>query len=154
MKPNTKYTWAKLADDLGFSRRSITSWRKLPGCPESPDLRAWRRFIAERGLGLPGSRVSGERETLLRGKLERETRLLDLKIAKEEGTYVLRSDVNEMLLHMGTSLRALLYQRLGRELGARGEGKSAAELNALGQAIGDELCNILRTNHENWLIEK
>lgn len=150
-KPGTQ---AFLARNIGVSVTSLSAWAKLPGAPATWDPQAWKEFMAASNLGLKGNKVRGERETWLNKKLERETRLLDLKIAKEEGNYIERTAANEFMLHVATMQKTVLYQRLGRELGARGEGKSAAELNALGQAIADEICTIMVNGLEQFNANK
>jgi hypothetical protein len=47
-------------------------------------------------------------------------------------------------------VKTIAYQRLGRELGARGEGKSAAELNVLGKNIAGELVDIMENGVRSW----
>lgn len=148
-------TRAQLANRLGVSTNSITTWKKLPGAPSGWEFEEWKAFMEANGLGIRGAKkIGGERENLLTRKLERETKLLDLRIAKEEGNYIERTAANEFMLHVATMQKTVLYQRLGRELGARGEGKSAAELNALGQAIADEICTIMVNGLEQFNADK
>lgn len=83
-------------------------------------------------------------------KLEVETRILLLKEAKENRTVATVSDIEKLLLHLSTMVKTIAYQRLGRELGARGEGKSAAELNVLGKTIAGELVDIMENGVRSW----
>lgn len=87
-------------------------------------------------------------------KLKKETRLLDLKIAREEGEMIGVGEVGDLLLHLSSFIKTVLYQRLGKEFGAKGAGRGAAELNAMGNDIADEICNTLRETIEKWEDEK
>lgn len=149
-EPTEKDTWAKLCSRLQVSRQAIYNWRKLPGAPASPDYQPWKDFIDENQLGIAGNRVGSSREELLQEKLRSEIRLNELKIQKEEGKTVLVSEVDERDLQLATLQKSYLYAVLGRELGARGAGKSAEELCVLGQNIADQICDVFTRGIEKW----
>ena len=94
--------------------------------------------------------MSADKEELTKEKLRSEIRLNELKIQKEEGRTVLVTDVEERDLHLATLQKTVLYQKLGRELGARCAGRSAEELCVLGERIADEICGIFNEGVEKW----
>lgn len=143
-------TQKELASRLRTSVQSLASWGKLPGAPTDLNLQAWKEFVEANQLGLGGNRVGGGREELLQEKLRGEIRLNQLKIEREEGKTILVDEVDERDLHLATLQKAYLYAVLGRELGARGAGKSAEELCVLGQQIADQICEIFNQGIEQW----
>lgn len=147
----TAETWSRLAEILQFTVQAISRWRRLPGAPEGPqNVAAWREFIAANDLGIVGNRSSKDREALLIEKLTKENKLLDLKIAKEERTSVARSEVDELLLHVATLQKAVLFPALENELPPRAEGRSAAEISVMGRELGDRICGIFAQAMETW----
>jgi len=128
----------------------MRDWRKLPGAPQNPDIEAWSTYVSDNDLGVVGNRVSQDREELLREKLTKENRLLDLKIAREEKTSVDRAEVDALLLHIATMQKTVLYPALERELPAKAEGHTAAEISLIGREIGDRLCAIFTSQIESW----
>ena len=128
----------------------MRDWRKLPGAPQTASIEAWQAFIADNELGTVGNRVSGDREELLKDKLTKEIRLLALKIAREEKTSVDRAEVDALLLHIATMQKTVLYPALERELPAKAEGRTAAEVSLIGREIGDRLCAIFASQIESW----
>ncbi len=149
----TAETWPRLAEILGFSRRTITEWRKLPGAPTGPqDIKAWRDFIEVNDLGIVGNRASKSREQLLVEKLTKENRLLELKIAKEERTVVERAAVDQMLLRLGSLQKTLLYQKLEREMPVKAAagGADVEQMRKLGMETADSICELFRQGMTAW----
>ena len=93
--------------------------------------------------------MTGERDELLRQRVEREVKLLDLKIAKEEGKAMPIQEVGDLLRYLNGYAKTVFHP-LGAELGARCAGKSAEELNALGPAIADEFLGRLAEAITAW----
>ena len=89
-------------------------------------------------------------DTLRAGKLERETRKLDLEIAEREATSMDVAEVGDLLHHLASFSKTILYQRLGREFGARCAGKSPEELTGFGNGIADEICGQLAEAVTKW----
>lgn len=143
-------TQKELAARLRCSVQSLASWGKLPGAPTDYSLEAWKSFVEANQLGVGGNKVGGGREELLQEKLRGEIRLNQLKIEREEGKTILVDEVDERDLHLASMQKAYLYAVLGRELGARGAGKSAEELCVLGQQIADQVCAIFNQGVEQW----
>ena len=150
MEEQDKSDWGTLAKRLHYSRTAIFNWRKIDGAPQEPDYDAWKLFIQNADVGVAGNRKSKDREALLKEKLETEIQLNKLKIGKEEGRMVEVAEVETRDMHLGTLMKVMLYQRLGRELGPRGVGKDASQLNLLGEQVADEICEIFQRGVENW----
>ena len=93
-------------------------------------------------------------DTLRAGKLERETRKLDLEIAEREATSMDVNEVGDLLHHLASFSKTILYQRLGREFGARCSGKSPEELTGFGNDIADEICAQLSEAVTKWSEER
>lgn len=143
-------TQRELASRLQVSVTAVSGWGKLPGAPTDYDVEKWKAFMEANQLGISGNRIGKGREELLQEKLKGEIRLNELKIQKEEGRTVLVSDVEERDLHLATLQKTVLYQKLGRELGARCAGRSAEELCVLGEQVADEVCSIFSEGVEKW----
>ena len=146
--------WSELARQLKVSRQALLAWRRLVGAPEVAELGAWQKFVAEKSLGVAPNRVTRGRDELLRAKTEREIKLLDLKIAKEEATSMDVDEVADLLLHLSSFAKTILYQRLSRELGARCAGKTPEELTHFGNDIADEICAQLSDAITKWSDER
>ncbi len=151
IKRPARTTWTALAVALGFSREAFYRWRTLPGAPRTPDVAPWQTYIAANNLGAGvGNRVSDRREELLVAIAQENLAALKRKRAREEGQTVPLHEIDALHLHLSTLLKTTLYQRLSRELGPRCEGKSAVEINVVGRAIADELCETFRNGVESW----
>lgn len=142
--------WGTLAKQLRVSRTAIFNWKKLPGAPEEANFEAWRDFVAAEGLGISGNRVGKKRETLLEGRAEKQNRLLDLQIAKEERKYVERAEVNKLLLAVSSRQKAQLYAALEREYPGKVVGRTVSEISVLGRELADRLCEIFQQPVEQW----
>lgn len=142
--------WSKLAIKLGISRVSLSEWRRLPEAPKLPDFGRWTAFIELMGLGTAGNRVSESREELLKANLVKKNRLLDIQIAKEEKSVVDRAEVDQLLMHVSTLAKAVLYPALERELPPKAQGRNAAEISLVGREIADRICEQMRRDMEVW----
>jgi hypothetical protein len=83
-------------------------------------------------------------------KTQKEVRLLDLKIAREERKVVDRAEVGALHMRIGTLMRGRLYAALEREYPGRVVGRTAAEISAIGRALADELMDIFSQEEEQW----
>ena len=143
-------TWTKLSIRLGVSIPTLANWRRLPESPKTPALKAWQDFVAQKELGLIGNFVGKGREELLKENLTKKNRLLDLEIANKERRSVDRAEVDSLLLHVGSLAKATLYPALERELPAKAEGRTAAEIALVGREIADRICEVFAANIEQW----
>jgi hypothetical protein len=156
-QPKRTRVW--LAKQLGFTPTSVAKWEvkyssEVPrnefGMIDYGNVEAWKGLIDRHELGTAPNRMSEDKEELTKEKLRSEIRLNELKIQKEEGRTVLVSEVDERDLQLATLQKSYLYSVLGRELGARGAGKSAEELCVLGQNIADQICDVFTRGVEKW----
>ena len=83
-------------------------------------------------------------------KAQKEIRLLDMKIAREERRTVERAEVNTLLLHVASQQKAVLFAALEREFPGKGVGRTASEISAQGRALADRLCEIFQREVEQW----
>ena len=85
-------TKVELADLLGVTRRTLTSWQKLKGAPVALSnglwsVAEWREFVRLRGL--KGANKAGVNEDALKArKLLAEVEERELRIAIKKGDYV------------------------------------------------------------------
>lgn len=140
-------TQAELAQRIKFSAGAISGWKNLPGAPAELHVGQWLEFIKANDLG---KKPAKGKEALQKEKLETEIKINGLKIRREEGRTVEIAEVEERDLHLSTLMKTMLYQRLGRELGPRGVGKDASQLNLLGEQVADEICEIFQRGIETW----
>ena len=87
-------------------------------------------------------------------KIRKETQLLDLKISREHGEMMPVDDVESLVRYLSMTTKTLLYQRLGQELGPRAIGQTPAEINAVGNGVAAEICNIFKDTIKKWIREK
>lgn len=93
------------------------------------------------------------KEKLTNGKEEKtqkEVRLLELKIAKEERRTIERAEVNKLLLHVASQQRAVLFAALEREYPGKVVGRTASEISAHGRALADRLCDVFTREVDTW----
>ena len=83
-------------------------------------------------------------------KTQKEIRLLDMKIAREERRTVERAEVNTLLLHVASQQKAVLFAALEREFPGKVVGRTASEISAQGRALADRLCEIFQREVEQW----
>lgn len=148
--------WVKdlsaLARELGFTRKVIYDAReRFPN--EAParhpdgkreNLEAWRKFCAEK---LIGKDVATKNLADLKAELMREQiELARMKNRRESGDVVNREVVEELLALLAQKLDLLLRLKLEVELGPRVAGKTAADANAEGREMLDEIREVINGN--------
>jgi len=117
-------TYAKnlthLAEVLGVTRRTLSTWRKLEGAPQPlpnghHEVGSWREFI--RVNGLKGAKDSGHNtEALKARKLLAEIEERELRLAVRQGTVVAIESVREQWVTKVARARSLLESRFLNEL--------------------------------------
>jgi hypothetical protein len=147
--------WVKdlsaLAKELGMSRQGIYDVRnRFPDAPaknedgKRENLTAWQAFCAEH---LIGKDTATKNLADLKAELMREQiRLARSKNEREAGDVIDRQVVEAMLVTLGQKLDLLLRLKLTIELGPRGVGMNAAELNVEGAAILSEIREVVNAN--------
>jgi hypothetical protein len=147
--------WVKdlsaLAKELGMSRQGIYDVRnRFPDAPKKHEdgkrenLTSWQAFCAEH---LIGRDTATKNLADLKAELMREQiRLARSKNEREAGDVIDREVVEAMLVTLGQKLDLLLRLKLTIELGPRGVGMNAAELNVEGAAILSEIREVVNAN--------
>ena len=147
--------WVKdtttLAKELGLSRQTIYDARaRFPDAPKKHEdgkrenLAAWQEFV---GAKLIGKDVGTKNLADLKAELMREQiRLARSKNERESGDVIDREVVETMLVTLGQKLNLLLRLKLEVELGPRGVGMNAAELNVEGGVILQEIREVINAN--------
>ena len=151
--------WVKdlsaLAKELGMSRQGVYDVRnRFPDAPKKHEdgkrenLTAWQQFCAE---NLIGKDTATKNLADLKAELMREQiRLARSKNEREAGDVIDREVVEAMLVTLGQKLDLLLRLKLTIELGPRGVGMNAAELNVEGGAILAEIREVVNSNIANF----
>ncbi|QYY34596.1 hypothetical protein [Ruficoccus sp. ZRK36] len=126
-------TYAKnlvqLAEILGVTRRTLSSWRKMEGAPAplpngEHEVARWREFIRIRGL--KGSNDVGHpTEALKARRLLVDIEERELRLSIKRGDYLHREDVRRAVLEGLARLFAILHKRLEDELPPLSCGKDA-----------------------------
>ena len=147
--------WVKdtsaLARELGLSRQAIYDARnRFPDAPKKHEdgkrenLAAWQEFV---GAKLIGKDHATKNLSELKAELMREQiRLARSKNERESGDVIDREVVETMLVTLGQKLAMLLRLKLEVELGPRGVGMNAAELNVEGGVILQEIREVINAN--------
>jgi len=147
--------WVKdtsaLAKELGLSRQTLYDVRsKFPDAPakhedgKRENLTAWQAFVGEH---LIGKDHATRNLADLKAELMREQiRLARSKNEREAGDVIDREVVEAMLVTLGQKLDLLLRLKLTIELGPRGVGMNAAELNVEGGVILSEIREVVNAN--------
>ena len=147
--------WVKdtttLAKELGLSRQAIYDARnRFPDAPKKHEdgrrenLAAWQQFCADNVIGRD---TATKNLADLKAELMREQiRLARSKNEREAGDVIDREVVEAMLVTLGQKLDLLLRLKLTIELGPRGVGMNAAELNVEGAAILSEIREVVNAN--------
>jgi hypothetical protein len=147
--------WVKdtttLAKELGLSRQAIYDARnRFPNAPKKHEdgrrenLTAWQQFCAENVIGKD---TATKNLADLKAELMREQiRLARSKNEREAGDVIDREVVEAMLVTLGQKLNLLLRLKLEVELGPRGVGMNAAELNVEGGVILQEIREVINAN--------
>jgi hypothetical protein len=134
-----------------MSRQGIYDVRnRFPDAPKKHEdgkrenLTAWQAFCAEH---LIGRDTATKNLADLKAELMREQiRLARSKNEREAGDVIDREVVEAMLVTLGQKLDLLLRLKLTIELGPRGVGMNAAELNVEGAAILSEIREVVNAN--------
>lgn len=148
-------TTADLARELGFSATAFSKWRKsFPDAPAGIDVTEWRAFIAKHGLGTRGNHQGATKTELAERKLRAESRLLEIKIAKEERRLIDAKDVDSFLLFLSSRLKSVLYQTFQTELPPKLAGLDVAEVRRMSREGADLVLLSMQTLQDEWAAEQ
>jgi hypothetical protein len=141
-------TWVQLAEQIGFSTKTLRDWRRMDNAPTDTDVAKWLEFIKANGLGTAGNRVDASREELLKEKLRKEIERFDLQNDKLKRKVIDRDEVNTLLHHIATTARTELYQFLETEAPPKLDGLPAAAqrpiLREMADVIADRMQDMVR----------
>lgn len=145
--PAQARNFVELADILGVTRQSITTWRKRKDAPTPAanglhDVAAWREFMKRHEL--KGSAPVADEETALRArKLLAEVEERELKVAIKKGLYVSLEQVRqEWTMRIGRA-KALLRNKFENELPPILSGLDATGIQEESRKAIDEVLAIL-----------
>lgn len=86
-----------------------------------------------------GQRRSGTQAELKEEKLRWETELLQTKVAREKRKAVDKAEVDRLLLHLGTRIKTILYERLETEAPPKLDGLPASAQRPILRSMADEV---------------
>lgn len=138
-------TTEELAKALEVTRRTITEYLKLPGCPGKEksgyDLGKWIAWA--KSVDMNRGKLDTERQGAKTQKEQAQAAYWEFRVARERGDYVLRSEMEEQwATRIGKAIN-LLRAKFENELPPLLEGLSPVEIQAANQQALDEVIEAL-----------
>lgn len=148
-------TWGSLASELGVTPKSVERWRqKYADAPAAPDVDAWRAYVRRKGLGNSNNRVRPDRDDLMAAKTAADTKLVLIKIAKEERKLVPADQVENFHLFAASRLKSALYQVFATELPPKTANSDTSEVRKANRDACDAICLSMQSTFDEWAKEQ
>lgn len=143
-------TKVELADLLGVTRRTLTTWQKMDGAPKPLSngmwsVAEWREFVRLRGLK-GSSKPSVNEDALKARKLLAEVEERELRIAIKKGEFVPLDKVREEWIGLVAQATSVLRAKFENELPPVLSGLDATGIQRECRKAIDE---VLRCLHES-----
>jgi transcriptional regulator with XRE-family HTH domain len=143
-------TKVELADLLGVTRRTLSTWQRRKGAPKPLangmwSVAAWREFVRENGLK-GSTKPSTNEEALKARKLLAEVEERELRIAVKKGEYVPLDKVREEWIGLVAQATSVLRAKFESELPPVLSGLDATGIQRECRKAIDE---VLRCLHES-----
>lgn len=151
-------TIVELAEILGVTRRTLSSWRKLEGAPKplpngDHDVSVWREFVRLRGLKGGREPAGANTEGLKARRLLVDIEERELRLAIKRGDYIHRETIRKAVLEGLARLFAILHKRLEDELPPLSCGKDAVGIREDNAKALDEARTEAFEFFQNWTEE-
>lgn len=151
-------TIVELAEILGVTRRTLSSWRKMGGAPKplpngDHDVSAWREFVRLRGLKGGREPAGANTEGLKARRLLVDIEERELRLAIKRGDYIHRETIRKAVLEGLARLFAILHKRLEDELPPLSCGKDAVGIREDNAKALDEARTEAFEFFQNWTEE-
>jgi phage terminase Nu1 subunit (DNA packaging protein) len=143
--------YVDLAEVLGVTRQSLTTWRKRKDAPTPAanglhDVAAWRDFMQRHDL--KGAAPAADEETALRArKLLAEVEDRELKVAVKKALYVSIEEVSLEWARVAGRVTSLLRNKFENELPPILSGLDATGIQEENRRAIDEVLTLLNQGH-------
>jgi hypothetical protein len=150
-RPDHATSLDELSAILGTTERQWRTYAKRPGFPpkiagkgyEVAACEAWKAEHIK-------PQASGELAAEKIKKIQLESELLELKVAREKRLSVPRAEIDELHGRMAMQLKAYLYAKLENEMPPKFAGCDALTLRKYGRVMADEIVTRLQMDVDKW----
>lgn len=133
-------TWVLLAAKFGVSVNTVhTVWRKREDAPKECNYEVWAEYVKKHNLASQIRRLGGSE--LRDEKTKHEIELIKAKVAREQRRVIERGEVDQLLLHIATEGRTVLYNLMESELPPKLDGMGAAQMRPILREAADTIAD-------------
>lgn len=146
--------WTQLARLLVVHPNNLTKWKqKHADFPQSMVVAEWQEWKRRHALGI---KEDTEKSTtdLRDEKLRTEIEINRIKIAKESRRVIDADKVDDLLLFLGSRLKAATYQTFVTELPPKTAGLDVSEVRKFNREGADAICLNMQHAVEDWQKEQ
>ena len=145
--PKAEPELTEIARQLDIDIRTLRKWRQRDTFPHGAGVAEVKAWADSQGLHRTYSKGDASELTALKAEsLKRDIEIKDQRLAAMRGEVVDREVMRSMLQLLIQKLALLHRLKLTVELGPRCAGKNAAEINAEGERIIDEIAEVFDAN--------